>query len=72
VEYILSYFPFSEIIILCDLNAHHHQWLSSSSTDVHGELALVFSILNNLEQLVQVPTRILTASVIHPTSLISS
>ena len=58
VEHILSKFPFSEIIILGDFNVHHHLWLSSSHTDQPGELAFNFSVLNNLEQLIQHPTRI--------------
>ncbi|KAL7641293.1 UNVERIFIED_CONTAM: hypothetical protein RMT77_008431 [Armadillidium vulgare] len=58
IEHILSSSPFSEIIILGDFNVHHRQWLSSSSQDPAGELAFQFSIHNNLEQLVQLPTRI--------------
>ncbi|KAL7647126.1 UNVERIFIED_CONTAM: hypothetical protein RMT77_002384 [Armadillidium vulgare] len=58
IEHILSSSPFSEIIVLGDFNVHHRQWLSSSSHDPAGELAFNFSIQNNLEQLVQLPTRI--------------
>ncbi|KAL7629919.1 UNVERIFIED_CONTAM: hypothetical protein RMT77_019962 [Armadillidium vulgare] len=58
IEHILSSSPFSEIIILGDFNVHHRQWLSSSSHDPAGELAFNFSIHNNLEQLVHLPTRI--------------
>ncbi|KAL7640067.1 UNVERIFIED_CONTAM: hypothetical protein RMT77_009481 [Armadillidium vulgare] len=58
IEHILSSSPFSEIIILGDFNVHHRQWLSSSSHDPAGELAFNFSVQNNLEQLVQLPTRI--------------
>ena len=58
VEHILSISPFSEITILGDFNVHHRDWLSSPFTDQPGELALTFSILNDLEQLVQHPTRI--------------
>ncbi|KAL7646845.1 UNVERIFIED_CONTAM: hypothetical protein RMT77_002101 [Armadillidium vulgare] len=58
IEHILSSSPFSEIIILGDFNVHHRQWLSSSSHDPAGELAFNFSIQNNLEQLVHLPTRI--------------
>src|SRR6201990_1289678 len=43
-EHILSSSPFSEIIILGDLNAPHRQWLSTSSHDPAGELAFNFSI----------------------------
>ena len=56
IEHILSSSPFSEIIILGDFNVHHRQWLSSSSHDPAGELAFNFSIQNNLEQLVHLPT----------------
>src|ERR1700755_888472 len=58
IEHILSSSPFSEIIILGDFNVHHRQWLSSSSHDTAGERAFIFSIQNDLEQLVQLPTRI--------------
>ena len=58
VEHILSTSPFSEISILGDFNVHHRDWLSSPFTDQPGELALTFSVLNDLEQLVQLPTRI--------------
>ena len=58
VEHILSHSPFSEISILGDFNVHHHLWLSSSFTDLPGEQAFNFSILNDLEQLVQHPTHI--------------
>src|ERR1700755_1097024 len=58
IEHILSSSPFSEIIILGDFNVHHRQWLSSSSHDPAGELAFQFSIQNNFEQLVHLPTRI--------------
>ena len=59
LEQILSSFPFSEIILLGDFNVHHSQWLSSNSpTDDEGKLTFEFAILNNLEQLVQFPTRI--------------
>ncbi|MCP4340929.1 MAG: hypothetical protein GY799_19080, partial [Desulfobulbaceae bacterium] len=58
VEHILSHSPFSEISILGDFNVHHRLWLSSLRTDSPGEQAYDFSILNDLEQLVQHPTRI--------------
>jgi hypothetical protein len=58
IKHILSHSPFSEIIILGDFNVHHRHWLSSSSHDLAGELPFDFSIHNNLEQLVQLPTRI--------------
>jgi hypothetical protein len=58
LEVILSSNPFSEIVILGDFNVHHRQWLNSSTQDAAGELAYQFSILNDLVQLVQLPTRI--------------
>ncbi|MPC37398.1 hypothetical protein E2C01_030873 [Portunus trituberculatus] len=45
----------SEISILGDFNVHHEFWLSSPFTDHPGELAFIFSILHDLEQLVQHP-----------------
>ncbi|XP_050709244.1 uncharacterized protein LOC126994048 [Eriocheir sinensis] len=58
VGHILTHSPFAEISILGDSNAHHQLWLSSSSTDQSGEQAYNFAVLNDLEQLVQHPTRI--------------
>ena len=58
VEHILSHFPFAEISILGDFNVHHQLWLSSNFTDQPGEHAFNFAILNDLEQLVQLPTRV--------------
>ncbi|KAK3884497.1 hypothetical protein Pcinc_011235 [Petrolisthes cinctipes] len=49
---------FIEISILGDFNIHHRLWLSSPFTDPPGEQAFIFSILNDLEQLIQYPTRI--------------
>ena len=56
MEHIIS---FTEIIIFGDFNVYYRQWLSSSSHDTAGELALQFYIQNNFEQLVHLPTRIL-------------
>lgn len=51
--------PSSEIIILGDLNVHNSNWLSHSRhTDRAGAEAEEFSILNDLSQLVNTPTRI--------------
>ena len=58
VEHILSLSPSSEVSILGDFNVHHRDWLSSSFTSTAGELAFEFSLLNDLEQLVKLPTRI--------------
>ena len=58
VEHILTHSPFSEISILGDFNVHHQLWLSSSFTDQPGEQTYNFALINDLEQLVQHPTRI--------------
>jgi hypothetical protein len=58
MEHILSHSPFAEISILGDFNVHHRLWLSSHFTDRPGEQTYSFAILNDLEQLVQHPTRI--------------
>ena len=58
IEHILSTHPFAEITILGDFNVHHRQWFSSNSTDTPGELAFNFSICNDIEQMVQTPTRL--------------
>ncbi len=58
MEHILTHFPFSEISILGNFSGHHQLWLSSSFTDQPGEHAYNFALLNDLEQLVQHPTRI--------------
>lgn len=50
--------PACEIVVLGDFNAHHKTWLGfSKSTDVHGEAALLFSLTNDLTQMVSCPTR---------------
>ncbi|MPC08427.1 hypothetical protein E2C01_001016 [Portunus trituberculatus] len=48
----------TKISILGDFNVHHQLWLSPSLTDHLGELAFNFTILHDLEQLVQHPTHI--------------
>ena len=58
VEHITSNFPSAEISILGDFNVHHQLWLSSNRTDSPGEHAFNFYLSNDLEQLVQHPTRI--------------
>ena len=57
-ESVLSSHPSAEVIYLGDFNVHHSEWLGSSSTDVGGEHALSFSILNDLEQIIRHPTRV--------------
>jgi hypothetical protein len=47
-----------EVVVLGDFNAHHKTWLGfSKNTDVHGEAALLFSLTNDLTQIVSCPTR---------------
>ncbi len=58
MKHILTHSPFAEISILGDFNVHHQLWLSSSFTNLPGENAYNFALLNDLEQLVQHPTRI--------------
>ncbi|MPC39818.1 hypothetical protein E2C01_033368 [Portunus trituberculatus] len=58
VEHILSLYPFAKFFILGDFNVHHQLWLTSPFTDHPGELASNFTILHDLQQLVQHPTRI--------------
>ena len=48
----------AEIFILGDFNVHHQLWFSSSFNDQPREETLNFSILHDLEQLEQFPTRI--------------
>ena len=70
IESILQSSPSSEIIILGDFNVHNTSWLKhSSSTDAAGSEAEVFSILNDLTQLVTSPTRIPDRPGDHPNTL---
>ena len=57
-ETIVSNNPRAEVIFLGDFNVHHKDWLHSSHTDTEGETAYTFSIYNDLDQLIQFPTRI--------------
>src|ERR1044072_580092 len=50
--------PNAEILYLGDLNVHHTEWLGSSHTDTGGKEAKLFSILNDLEELIWEPTHI--------------
>ncbi|MPC32924.1 hypothetical protein E2C01_026258 [Portunus trituberculatus] len=59
VEHILSLYSFVDISIFGDFSVHHHLCLSSPFTDHPRELVFNFSILHDLEQLVQHPTPIL-------------
>ena len=47
------------MFVFNDFNVHHKDWLSySGRTDRPGELCYNFSISNNLNQIVKLPTRI--------------
>ena len=50
--------PHAEVLYLGDFNVHHSEWLNSNSTDVGGEEAFSFCILNGLEQIIKDPTRV--------------
>ena len=47
------------VFVFGDFNVHYKDWLTNSGcTDTHGELCYNSSILNDLTQMVNVPTRI--------------
>ena len=58
MEYIVLYYPYVKISILEDFNIHHKFWLSFFLTDQPGKQIFNFAILNDIEQLVQLPTRV--------------
>ena len=50
--------PSCEVVVCGDFNAHHKTWLGfTNNSDVHGDSALLFSLTNNLVQIVSTPTR---------------
>ena len=57
-ESIITHNPEAEVIFLGDFNVHHSDWLHSLNTDPQGEVAYRFSVYNDLEQLIQHPTRV--------------
>src|SRR5678815_3077503 len=57
-ETVISSHPNTEVLYLGDFNVHNTEWLGSSHTDLGGEEAESFSILNDLEQLIKEPTHI--------------
>ena len=57
-ETVTTSHPNSEILYLGDFNVHNTEWLGSSHTDIGGEEAETFSILNDLDQLINEPTHI--------------
>ena len=47
----------TSFIFVCDLNAHHQEWLKSvSPTDRHGNAAFDFANLSGCTQLIKEPT----------------
>ena len=60
IDEVLSINPSANAFVFGDFNVHHKDWLTySSGTDQPGELCYNFSILNDLTQMVNFPTRIL-------------
>ena len=58
MEHILTNLTFAKISILGDFSIHHQLWLSSSLNDQPGEQAFSFTLLHDLEHLVQYSTHI--------------
>src|ERR1044072_1738654 len=58
-ETVTSSHPNIEVFYLEDFNVHNTEWLGSSHTDTGGEEAELFSILNDLKQLIKESTHIL-------------
>ena len=60
IDEVLSTNPSANIFVFGDFNIHHKDWLTySGGTDRSGELCYNFSISNDLNQVVNFPTRIL-------------
>ena len=57
-ESLLSSHPHAEVLYIGDFNVHHTEWLHSTHTDLGGREAFDFSLTNELEQIIQHPTRI--------------
>ena len=59
IHEVFSINPSTNVFVFGDLNVHHKDWLTfSGGTDRPGELCYIFSISNNLSQIVNSPTRI--------------
>ena len=43
-------------LFVCDLNSHHQEWLSSTTTNRHGVAAFEFATVSGCDQLVVGPT----------------
>src|SRR5678815_4182368 len=61
-ETVISPHPNTEVLYLGDFNIHNTEWLRSSHTNLGGEEAESFSILNDLKQLIKEHTHILDLS----------
>jgi len=57
IDQALSFYPSANIIVIGDFNAHHTEWLGSSSTDPAGNKAQNFCLSQSLTQIVNFPTR---------------
>ena len=57
-ESLLTSHPHAEILYIGDFNVHHTEWLNSPRTDVGGNEALAFSILHEMEQIIEHPTHV--------------
>ena len=59
IDEVLSINPSAIVFVFGDFNFHHKNWLTySGGTDRPGELCDIFSISNDLTQMVHFPTRI--------------
>ena len=59
IDEVLSINPSANVFVFGDFDVHHKDWLTYSSGTVRsGELCYNFCISNNLNQMVNVPTRI--------------
>ena len=64
IDEVLLINPPANVFVFGDFNAHHKDWLTySGGTDRLGELCYKFSISNDLTQIVNFPTQILTVTV---------
>ena len=63
IDEVLSVNPSANVFVFGDFNVHHKDWLTySGGTDRPGELCYNFSISNDLTQIVNFPTRILSVT----------
>ena len=46
----------ASFLFVCDLNAHHQEWLDSTTTNRHGVAAFDFATVSGCDQLVVGPT----------------